>query len=286
MKRLWIAALVLVWLLPPACPVGRAAARESSKGVLSDVPLGQEQHPEIGIGEKLGNTVPLTTEFYDESGNFIPLSSIIDKPTIVVFVYYKCPGICTPLLTEVTHIIDKLDLELGKEYQVVSLSFDPDEKPELAREKKEAYLGELKKKVNPNGWRFLTGDAENIRTLTDAAGFYYKKDGVAWLHSGALIALSSSGKVTRYLYGIKHLPFDVKMAVYEATEGRTGPTIAKVMQFCFPYDPEGKRYAFDIVRVSGIFVLGFVVVFAVVFLRQSGNPSLWDKKGKAPIHRD
>ncbi len=224
--------------------------------------------PPIGIVEKLGNMLPLDTEFYDEDGNLIPLKSVITKPTVFTFVYYRCPGICSPLLTEVTKVVSKMDLEPGVDYQIITISFDHDEKPDLAKDKQENYIVEVERPMPAGSWRFFTGDSAAIASLTDAAGFYFARDGRDWIHAGALIIASPQGKVTRYLYGIKHLPFDVKMAVMEASEGKTGPTIAKVLSFCFTYDPEGKRYAFDVVRVSGVVIVAFAAVFAIVFLRR------------------
>lgn len=228
--------------------------------------MGQEVKPPIGIVEKLGHYVPMDVELYDESGNLVQLKSIINKPTIVTFVYYKCPGICSPLLTEVAKIVDKMDLELGKDYQILTLSFDHNERPELAQEKKDNYLTEIKKTVDPNGWRFLTGDSVNIYKFTDASGFYFAKSKKDWIHAATLIAVSPQGKVTRYLYGIHQLPLDVKLAVMEASEGKTSPTISKVLNFCYAYDPEGKHYTFNVVRVSGIVIVGLVAVFMFVFV--------------------
>ncbi len=224
--------------------------------------------PPVGIVEKLGNMLPLDTEFYDEDGHLISLKSIITKPTVFTFVYYKCPGICSPLLTEVTKVVSKMDLEPGVDYQLVTISFDHEEKPDLAKDKQENYIAEVERPMPAGSWRFFTGDSTAIASLTDAAGFYFARDGRDWIHAGALIIASPQGKVTRYLFGIKHLPFDVKMAVMEASEGKTGPTIAKVLSFCFTYDPEGKRYAFDVVRVSGVVIVAFAAVFAIVFLRR------------------
>jgi protein SCO1 len=228
--------------------------------------VGQEVTPSVGIVEKLGHMVPMDIELYDESGNLVQLKSIINKPTIVTFVYYECPGICTPLLTEVAKTIDKMDLELGKEYQILTLSFDHHERPELSQEKKDNYLAEIKKTVNPNGWRFFTGDSVNIRRFTDAAGFYFSKNGKDWIHAATLIAISPEGKVTRYLYGIHQLPLDVKLSIMEASVGRTNPTIAKVLNFCYAYDPEGKRYTFNVVRISGVVIVGLVAVFVFIFV--------------------
>jgi protein SCO1/2 len=136
----------------------------------------------------------------------------------------------------------------------------------MAAEKKDNYLTEINRQVNPDGWRFFTGDSVNIHRFTDAAGFYAEKSGQDWIHAGALIALSPDGKVTRYLYGIKHLPFDVKLAVMEASQGKTGPTIAKILSFCYAYDPEGKTYVFNVVRVSGVVIVGLVGLFVAVFI--------------------
>ena len=228
--------------------------------------MGQEVNPPIGIVEKLGQYIPMDVELYDESGNLVQLKSIINKPTIVTFVYYKCPGICSPLLTEVAKIVDKMDLELGKDYQILTLSFDHNERPELAQEKKDNYLTEIKKTVDPNGWRFLTGDSANIHKFTDAAGFYFTKSKKDWIHAATLIAISPQGKVTRYLYGIHQLPLDVKLAVMEASEGKTSPTISKILNFCYAYDPEGKHYTFNVVRISGVVIVGLVAVFMFVFV--------------------
>jgi len=225
-----------------------------------------QEPPAVGIVEHLGEKVPLDGEFYDETGHLVPLRSIITKPTIVTFVYYRCPGICSPLLSEVAKMIDKMDLVLGRDYQVFTLSFDPAERPEMASEKRQNYLGELKRKADPAGWRFFTGDSAAIRRLTDAAGFYYQRSGRDWVHAATLIVVSPDGKITRYLYGIQHLPFDVKMAIFEASEGRTGPTIAKVLRFCYAYDPEGRTYALAVTRIAGVIVVLFAGLFALVFI--------------------
>jgi len=225
-----------------------------------------QDRPEVGIVERLGETVPLGLEFYDEEGHLVTLGEVITKPTIVTFVYYRCPGICSPLLTELSAIVEKMDLEPGIDYQILTLSFDHRETPDLAASKKESYLTVMDRTVDPNAWRFFTGDSEAVNAFTDAAGFYFKPEGNDFVHAGALIVLSAEGKITRYINGIRYLPFDVKMAVIEASEGKTGPTVARLLRFCYSYDPEAKRYAFDITRVGAVAILLFVGVFVVVFL--------------------
>lgn len=221
------------------------------------------QKIEIGIDEKIGQMLPMNLEFFDEKGYQVALKDIVTKPFILNFVYYRCPGICSPILTELTTIVNFHEMEIGKEYQIITVSFDEREKPELAGAKRESYMGLLNKKIPDESWKFLTGDSATIHTLTNAAGFMFKRDGNDFIHAGAIIAVSPEGKIARYLYGTKYLPFDVKMALTEASEGRTGPTIAKLLSYCYSYNPEGQRYVFDVTRVSGAVILLFAVVFVV-----------------------
>lgn len=222
--------------------------------------------PEVGLQEHLGQMVPLDVELYNDSGQVVMLKDVITKPTIVTFVYFRCPGICTPLLNELSKMVEKMDLELGKDYQILTLSFDHTETPDLAADKRDNYLSSIKRPVNPAGWRFYTGDSLNIHRFTSAAGFFFKRDGKDWIHPATLTFLSPEGKVTRYIYGIQYLPFDIKMAVIEASDGRVGPTIAKVLNFCYSYDPESHGYALNVTRISLVLILIFAGVFAFVFI--------------------
>jgi protein SCO1/2 len=222
--------------------------------------------PEVGIAEQPGAALPLDLEFVDEEGNLTPLRSVITGPVIVTFVYYRCPGICSPLLTEVTRVVRKMDLEPGRDYTILTVSFDHREKSELARDKRTGYLAAVEKPINPAGWRFFTGDSASIRSLTSAAGFYFKRDGEDWIHAGALIILSPEGKITRYINGVRYLPFDVKMALLEAANGTVSPTIATVLKFCYSYDPEGRTYALNVTRIALVGTLLLVGVFALVFI--------------------
>ena len=224
-----------------------------------------QQKIEIGIDEKIGQTIPLNLEFYDDKGYPVILKDIIKKPTILNFVYFRCPGICSPILTELTNIVNHLDMTIGKDYQIVTVSFDENEKPDLAEAKKENYLALLNKQIPDDSWKFLTGDSATIHQLTDAAGFMYKREGDQFLHAGAIIAVSPKGKIARNLYGTQYLPFDVKMALTEASEGRTGPTISKILAMCYSYNPEGRKYVFNVTRVAGGVILLFTAAVVVYF---------------------
>lgn len=218
---------------------------------------------EIGIDEKIGQSIPLNLEFFDEKGYLVSLNDVVKKPTILNFVYYKCPGICSPILNELTTIVNHIDMEIGKDFQIVTISFDDREKSDLAGAKYESYMSLLDKKIPDGSWKFMTGDSAAIHTLTDAAGFMFKRQGNDFLHAGALIVISPQGKIARYLYGTQYLPFDVKMALTEASEGRTGPTIAKMLQYCYSYSPEGRKYVFNITRIAGGIILLFAAVLVV-----------------------
>jgi protein SCO1/2 len=169
------------------------------------------------------------------------------------------------LLLSVAKVLNQLQADPGKEYQVVSVSFDETEKPGLALERKKIYTNMIDKPFPDDAWRFLTGDRENIRRLTGAVGFQFKREGKDFLHPVTLVILSSEGKIIRYLYGTELLPLDLKLALLEASEGRAGPTISKVLRFCFSYDPKGRKYVFNTLKVTGIVTLAFALSF-VAFL--------------------
>lgn len=211
---------------------------------------------DLGIYEHLDEYISDDLVFTDELFNEVNLKEAIDKPTILCLVYYECPGICSPLMNGLAEAMDQVDIELGKEYQVFTISFSSIEKPPLARKKKQTYAKLVSHGDTENAWKFFTGDSATIYQLLDEIGYKVKKEGDQFIHPGALVMLSPEGKITRYLYGSTYfLPFDLKMAVVEAQAGRSGPTINKVLNFCFSYDPEGKKYVFNVTKISGTLIL-------------------------------
>src|SRR4030043_2124536 len=224
----------------------------------------------IGIDEKLGQVIPFDLTFYDENGNPVSLKQLIHTPVILAPVFYRCPNVCSFLLFNLAGVINRLPSEPGKEYQALAFSFDETEKPDLALEKKKMYLKMIEKPFPEKAWRFLTGNKENILKLTDAIGFHFKKQGDDFLHPVTLVILSPDGKITRYMYGTDFLPFDLKMALLEASEGRIGPAISKVVRFCFSYDPKANKLVFNSLKVTGIVTLLFALSF-IVFLLFKGK---------------
>ena len=219
---------------------------------------------EIGIVEHLDEYLPKDIRLFHEEMGSISLGELIDKPTIISFVYYRCPGLCSPLMGGIAEVIDKSGLKLGDDYQVLTISFDPREGLDLAKNKKNNYLNQMDKKEDAGKyWYFFTSDSANIARLTEITGFKYKPQGNDFLHSAGLIFVSPDRKITRYLNGTSFLPFEFKMAVLETSKGQSGPTVNKVLQFCYSYDPQGQQYVLNITRVFGALIM---VVAAIIFL--------------------
>jgi len=224
--------------------------------------LAQAKTIEVGIDEKLGEYIPMDAEFLESDSTKVKLGEIITKPTILALVYYHCPDICSPMLTELSSLVDKIQLEPLKDFQVVTVSFDDKETPSVARLWKKNYLFPIKRNFPESAWNFLTGDSVNIEKLTNSLGFYYKRSGENdFIHASTLVAISPDGKISRYLFGLKFNPFDVKLALIDAQRGKTNPTIAKVLQFCYSYDPEGRNYTFNFTKIVGMIMLVAVGIF-------------------------
>jgi protein SCO1/2 len=223
------------------------------------------------VVERLNQYIPMDVRLVDENGDTVIIGDLIDKPTILNLVYYRCPGICSPLMDGLADVMDATDLELGKDYQALTISFDPRETTELAARKKNNYLNLMKKKEQAReGWHFFTSDSANIKRLTDATGFRYKPTGNDFIHSATLIIVDPEGKITRYMNGIYFLPFEMKMTILDAAEGKAGPTINRVLHYCYSYDPEGNKYALNITKVTGTLILfmGVVLFLVLVFVRK------------------
>lgn len=211
---------------------------------------------EIGIDEHLNAVIPQNIQVIDEKGDTVILNSLLNKPTILNLVYYRCPGICSPLMEGVADLVSKSDLQIGKDYQVFTISFDPSEGIDLARSKKKNYMKLVKKGNAEEGWKFFVADSLNIANITRFFGFKYKRTGNDYLHAAAIAVLSPEGKITRYHYGTFFQPFEFRMSVIEASKGISQPTINRILQYCFKYDTEGQKYVLNVTRVSATFIFG------------------------------
>jgi protein SCO1/2 len=217
---------------------------------------------DIGVTEHLGEQAELDLEFTDSDGRTVTLRELVDKPTIFAPVYFNCPNVCNFLQSSLASIIPDIKQEAGRQYQVISLSFDENDTPEIAAGKKRNYMKAADGKIPPDGWIFLTGSRENIKAFTDSIGFRFKRADGDFAHAVTVVAVSHSGKIIRYLYGTKILPFELTMAVVEAENDKPGLSVKKLVSFCFNYDPQGKKYVFDVMKVSGLVILLTLTGFA------------------------
>ncbi len=224
-----------------------------------------DQSEEVRVVEHLGDTLPLDLKFVTDKNEPVTLRQLINKPTILSFVYFDCPGLCSPLLEGVGDVIRKSDMVLGKDYQVITFSFNFRDTPEKAKDKKKRFV-ERYSADNGDGWIFLTTDSTTIYEITHATGFITKAVGFDFIHPSAIIAVSPQGKITRYLYGITFLPMDVKLAVAEANEGKARPTIQKIMLMCYTYDQDNQRFGLDVTKIIGTVIAFFLILFVLIYL--------------------
>jgi protein SCO1/2 len=241
----------------------------------AQLPINREV--EIGIVEKLGDTIPLDLRFINEKNDTVALGSLINKPTILSFVYFDCPGLCSPLLDGVADVVSRIDLSLGKDFDIITISFNTKDTPEKARIKKLNFVQKIQEKDRAS-WFYLTGELGSIQKITEAVGFRFKPTGLDFAHPSTIIMLSPQGKITRYLYGITYLPFDVKMAVIEAQTGLVRPTSSKLLDYCFAYDPQSRSYTLQITRLIGAFTLIIGLFFGAYLLISSRKKSIKDIK--------
>ena len=223
--------------------------------------------PEIGIVEHLDEYLPKDIYLIDENNQRVCLTDLIDKPTIINWVYFRCPGICSPLMEGLAKVMDASDLVPGVDYQVLTISFDPRETIDLGIKKKANYLNLVtKKETIGKGWKFFVSDSASIAKGTNATGFKYKSTGKDFAHAASICVVSPKGKITRYLNGIYFLPFDFKMAIIESSKGMSAPTISRIMLYCFAYDPVGQAYVLNVTKISGTLILFVAVLFFLVLI--------------------
>ena len=224
-------------------------------------------YPEVT--KQLGKTLPLDLTFTDSHGKQVLLRDLVNKPTVIDFVYYRCTGICTPLMVELSEIIGKAKYEPGKDYNVISISIDQNETPKIAAEKKHDMLSISSKVIPDSAWTFLTGDSTSIYELTNAAGFKFVRISNGFLHKGVLIFVDKTGEIVQYLSPgfIKQtgdfaiLPSEFELAVEKAGKGEITSTIEKVLQTCSTFIPKGKSLTILLmVFASGIITITTVLI--------------------------
>jgi protein SCO1/2 len=244
---------------------------------------------DVKIEQKLNQQLPLDLTFRDETGQSVKLGQYFgQRPVVLSLVYYDCPMLCTQVLNGMLESVRVLPFQLGKEYDVVTISFDPRETPELAQSKKKIYVGYLPGRMQANanaGWHFLTGDAESIRQITDAVGFRYHYDESTkqFAHASGIMIATPQGKLSRYYYGISYSARDMRLGLIESSENKIGTAADELLLYCYHYDPTKGKYGaavMNIVRAGGIATL-LVIVGMFFVLRRRTPAALKLKTGGA-----
>ncbi len=202
----------------------------------------------VGITENNGAQVDPNLKFTDDTGKEVTLGSYFnrDKPIVLSLVYYNCPSLCNMHLNGLTDGLKALDWAVGDKFELVSVTIDPKEDYKLAAAKKESYIESYGRQDSAPGWHFLTGEDSQIKALAEQVGFGYKWDEASkqYAHASAAIILTPEGKISRYLHGISFDPKTIRLSLVEATNGKIGEIVDKVVLFCFQYDPNKRTYAF------------------------------------------
>ena len=258
-----------------------AAAQPNAPGINPTPGAPSDQTPDllgqIRFEQRLHERLPLETRFTDEEGRAVALGDYFgERPVVLAFVYYECPMLCTQVLNGLTSALVALDETVGREFDVVAISFDPRETPALAHGKKKAHLDRYKRMNTEQGWHFLTGDEASIRAVTDAAGFHYAWDDRTqqYAHPSGVIVTTPDGRLSRYFFGIEYAPRDLKFALIESSAGRIGSAIDQLLLYCYHYDPATGSYAFvamRAVRIGGAVTVLALVSFVILSIRREGR---------------
>jgi len=259
------------------CAGGPTALAQSGLAKLNIVP--NSVVDKIGVDQKLGAPLPLDLEFRDESGSTVRLGQYFSsgKPVVLSLVYYRCPGLCTMTLNSMSAAFKPLTLNVGKDFEVVTVSIDPKETPKLAAAKKAEYLKRYGRPGAEAGWHFLTGDEASIQALAGAVGFryVYQPEIDQYAHAAAIMVATPQGKLARYFYGIEYSARDLRLGLVEASDNKTG-TLADVMTLlCYQYDPKSGKYGaavMRIVRAGGVATVLGLGAFIVLTLRRERRP--------------
>jgi len=228
----------------------------------------------VGFDQRLDAQVPPDVAFKDETGRDVRLGDYFDtKPVILVLAYYRCPMLCTQVLNGLTRGLMDVNLDMGKDFTVVTVSFDPREKPVLAAAKKKTYVERYARPGAEAGWHFLTGEEDSIRRLTDAVGFRYTYDAKndQFAHASGIMMLTPEGKISRYFYDINFAPRDLQLGLVESSQNRIGSPVDQVLLFCFHYDPAQGKYGpavMNFIRLGGVLTMLGLGLFIGLLIRE------------------
>ncbi len=257
---LYIAAMVLVALPARAQQVGPP-----------------EILREVSISQRLNEQIPPEIVLRDENGKAVHLGDYYGKkPIVLSLVYFDCPALCTEVLNGELRSMKAISLDLGKDFDAVTVSFEPKDTPALAKAKRDVYAGQYGRPGARENWHFLTGEQPAIDGLTQAAGFHYAYDSASrqYAHAAAILVLTPHGRIARYFYGVQYPARDFRLGLVEASEGRIGTPTDRALLYCYQYDPMTGKYGLivmNIVRAGGLLTVLVLGIFMFVMFRRERN---------------
>lgn len=262
---------------PPSAFRDRSASAPTSQQTPADL-------ANVGIEQRLNQQVPLDLQFKDETGKTVRLGDYFQsgRPVILNLVYYTCPMLCGEELAGEASALSMLKFTPGKEYEVVSVSFNPDETPADASKAKQVYLARVNEhldhKNDGDGWHFLTGQPQEIKKLANAVGFHYRRDASTgqYIHATAIMLVTPAGKLAQYYYGVEYSPKDIRLGLIEASRGNIGTVVDEVLLYCYHYDPKTGRYGAvvtNIMRLAGAATMLILGGFLIVMFRRESHGS-------------
>ncbi len=280
-----MAAALLAPAAALALPIGQALHKPVPVETSSQLPAALQN---VEVEEKLGAELPLDARFTTQDGRPVTLRQLVrgDRPVMLSLVYFNCPQLCGLILTGEARALRESGLELGKDFDAVTISFDPRDTTATAAERQRGYLQAFGKPEAKQAWTFLTGSEPDIKAVTGAVGFKYAWDERTkqFAHVAAIFVITPGGKVSRYLYGVEFPPKDVRLALVEASEGRVGTSFDRLLLTCYRYDPASRTYTpyvLGVVRIVMLGVLGGLGVMLGVFWRRE-----WRKSRRQPSSED
>jgi len=286
------AAGVMTLLL---CASGMARAQLYSEPKAVDAQQGKPPMLQnIGIDQRLNQQLPLNLEFRDENGQPVKLSQYFGrKPVILTMVYYTCPMLCGEVLSGIASSLGVINFNVGREFDVISVSINPQDTPADAQKKKQLFLQRYRRPGASEGWHFLTGSQPAIDSLAKAVGFHYAYDAKSgqYAHSTAIMVVTPEGKLAQYFYGIEYSPKDLRLSLIEASKNKIGTPVDQVLLYCFHYDPSTGHYSavvMNIVRLAGALTFVTLGLFMTILFRnekRGARRRSWNSNGNGRMRR-
>ena len=264
-------AASLAFAQPPS-----AFTRGQESGPASQADAGSLK--DIGIEQHLDQQIPLDLQFKDEDGNTVQLGKYFKKgrPVILTLVYYQCPMLCSEVLSGLNSAMQVMKFTAGNEYEVVTVSIDPRDTPEVAKAKKASYLKEYNRPGAEDGWHFLTGQPDNIAKLAQTVGWKYRWEPKMnqFVHAAGIMLVTPQGKLAQYYYGIEYAPKDLRLGLIEASQDKIGNLVDAVLLYCYHYDPHTGKYGAvvsNMLRIGGAATILLLGGFIVLMVRRESH---------------